>query len=342
MSDFNSSLPVKTELNGDVAVKLVDGTTVSQALAVDAAGLLGAKLYDGAGTAVTSQTSGGQQALDVGINVAGVQIDPRQIRALTASDVVTANQGAPNTAGNGWFVKLTDGTDTASVLATGELTVSVTQPLPAGTNLIGSVNSRTQDGAGTAITSTLVNSKQRLDVGLASEGVDGSAVPFGTLQIGGTDGTNLQSWAMFTSGIGKVGIFDSLGAAFTGSNPLPVSIASGVSGTQVNKYNTSSAVASGASVNHDYTITALKTFSAKKFWASASGKLKAEVQTSPDGTVFTSFWVGFNSTANPVIDIDLGEMKIDTVGVGSKVRIIMTNKDNQAEDVYSTISGVEN
>lgn len=93
MSDFDSSLPVRTENAGDVIAKLADATTPSQQLAIDAAGLIGSKMYDAAGTGLTSQANGGQQALDVGINVAGVQIDPRQIRALTNADVVTVEQG---------------------------------------------------------------------------------------------------------------------------------------------------------------------------------------------------------------------------------------------------------
>jgi hypothetical protein len=51
---------------------------------------------DGAGTAITSQVNGTQRALDVGIDVAGIQVDPRAIRALTSSDVVVANQGVAN------------------------------------------------------------------------------------------------------------------------------------------------------------------------------------------------------------------------------------------------------
>lgn len=70
------------------------------------------KLEDGAGNNLTSQANGGQRALDVGIDVAGVQIDPRSIRTLTSTDVVsvqalsasgltingtvTANQGTAN------------------------------------------------------------------------------------------------------------------------------------------------------------------------------------------------------------------------------------------------------
>ena len=93
MSDFNSSLPVRTEANGDVVAKIVDGTVTSQALGVDSSGRITIKLQDGGGTSLTSQTNGTQRALDVGINVAGAQIDPRSIRTLTAADVVTANQG---------------------------------------------------------------------------------------------------------------------------------------------------------------------------------------------------------------------------------------------------------
>jgi hypothetical protein len=55
-------------------------------------------LNDGAGNPITSQVSGSKRALDVGIDVAGVQVDPRQIRALTISDVVSAamDDGAGN------------------------------------------------------------------------------------------------------------------------------------------------------------------------------------------------------------------------------------------------------
>lgn len=41
MSDYNSSLPVRTEANGDVVAKICDGTTNTQILAVDANGKIG-------------------------------------------------------------------------------------------------------------------------------------------------------------------------------------------------------------------------------------------------------------------------------------------------------------
>lgn len=87
MSDFDSSLPVRTQTPGDIQTKISDGTTPTQYLAVDSTGRVTVKLDDGAGNAITSQVNGAQRALDIGINVAGTQIDPRQIRSLVfASD----------------------------------------------------------------------------------------------------------------------------------------------------------------------------------------------------------------------------------------------------------------
>jgi len=69
---------------------------------VDSQSLTPVALYDSNQIGVTSQANGSQRALDVGICVAGIQVDPRQIRALTATDVVTVLQGAGS---NPWVVK---------------------------------------------------------------------------------------------------------------------------------------------------------------------------------------------------------------------------------------------
>ena len=72
MADYNSSLPVRTETNGDVAVKIVDGTIVSQALLVNPDGSINVNtgasdanvnLHDGSGVAITSVVNGSQTAL---------------------------------------------------------------------------------------------------------------------------------------------------------------------------------------------------------------------------------------------------------------------------------------
>lgn len=336
MSDANTSQPVRTENNGDIVVKLVDFTTPTQGLGIDASGRPTVKLDDGAGNAITSQANGAQRALDVGINVAGVQVDPRAIRALTSSDVVTAAQGAPNTAANGWPIKITDGTSVQAVKAASTaaaaadpasvVSLSPNSPVPAGTNQIGTVLSKLEDGAGNAITSQVNGSQRALDVGINVAGVQ-------------VDPRAIR--ALTSSDVVSANIRDNTGAAFSTTNPLPVTVVSETLGTEVNKYNTSVALAAAASVNHDYTITSLKIFKGRKFWASGSGKIKAEVQISPDGTTFTTNWVGFNSTSNPNISIDLDLLTISDSGTGSKIRIIITNRDNQSQDVYSTISGSE-
>jgi hypothetical protein len=301
MSDANSSLPIRTENNGDVKAILVDGTITSQALAIDAAGKVSVKLDDAAGTGLTSQVNGTQQALDVGINVAGVQVDPRDTRALTATDVVTSNQGSANTLANAWPVKPTDGTNSQSFTATGEAKVEVTQPLPAGTNTIGAVTQ-----ASGPWTQNLTQ-------------VGGSSIALGQTTMAASLPVTLAS----------------------NQGPIAVSISSDGVGTEIDAYNTASAVAAGANSNHDYTVTAGKTLQLTQIEASASGKLKIEVQveTGVGAGTFTTKFVQFNSTANPNCSLKIGPAI--SVAAGVKVRIIRTNKDNQVQDLYSTICGQE-
>lgn len=147
-------------VNGSVSVS--NFPSVQQVLASSAGGLtvngtVVSKLQDGAGTNLTSQASGGQRALDVGIDVAGVQVDPRSIRLLTSADVVsvqalassgvtingtvTANIGTTNglaldatLTGGTQKTKIVDtgGTNAASISAAGAVKVdgsAVTQPV---------------------------------------------------------------------------------------------------------------------------------------------------------------------------------------------------------------------
>lgn len=325
MSDYNSSLPIRTETNGDVAVKIVDGTVTSQALAVDSSGRIITKLDDGNGNIITSQANGAQRALDVGVNVAGVQVDPRAVRALTATDVVTANQGSANTIANAWPVKPTDGTNSASYTAAGETKVSVTQPLPTGTNTIGAVN--LHDGAGNSITSVVAGATRPLDVDLRDS--SGNLIDPRLIR------------ALTATDVVSANIRDNTGAAFSAVNPLPVTIASAQPGAEINNYSTSTALAAAASSNHDYTVTAATTMYFSQIEASASGKLKIEVQveTGVATGVFTTRFVKFNSTAEPNISLILTQK--DTVLAGVRIRVIRTNRDLQSQDVYSTISGNE-
>lgn len=351
MADSNSSLPVKTLNNGDIAAKIVDGTIPSQALSVDSSGRVTSKLNDGAGNAITSQVNGAQRALDVGIDVAGVQIDPRSIRALTSADVVTAAQGTAAAITGAWPVKPTDGTNSQAFLATGEGKVAVTQALPAGANNIGSVNQGTSpwvvkdqaDGPvapGTAASFSMLG-------GLVGASASPTLTAGQQAALQGDLSGNLkvvvnQPLPAGTNVIGAVNL-DIGSAPVSATNPVPVVLSAGVSGTIVNNYNSATAIAAGATSNHTYTITTGKSFQGKKIHASSIGSMKIDVQISPDGTAFSTVFTAFNSTATPNIDIDMDQILfLEAAGTGAAIRIIRTNTEILlAENLYSTISGVE-
>lgn len=137
-----------------------------------------------------------------------------------------------------------------------------------------------------------------------------------------------------------IALNDENGNAYTDKNPLPVTIEES-EGVEICNYQTSSAVAKDASVNHDYTVTALKVLLLSNIWTSASGKMKivVAVETGVGTGVFTPKKVGFNSTANPNVPMPFD--KTLTVAAGVRVRVTLTNLDNQAQDLYSTVEGIE-
>lgn len=166
-----------------------------------------------------------------------------------------------------------------------------------------------------------------------------------TRDVAPSDSTQTERLTSIQNGAGDVraldiSLHDENGEAFTASNPLPVTWVDS-EGAEINNYLTSVAVAAAASVNHDYTVTAATTLKLSQIWAAASGKMKilVQVETGVASGVFTTHFAGFNSTANPNIEIPIGENI--SVAAGVRVRVIRTNLDNQAQDLYSTISGHE-
>lgn len=131
---------------------------------------------------------------------------------------------------------------------------------------------------------------------------------------------------------------DADGNPFSAENPLPVSIEES-KGDEVADFQTTAAVAVGSPANHDYMVSASKTLVGESVFASGSGRIKVEVKIEGDPDVFATKFVGFNSVANPNVDIPL--RKILKQIAAKKVRITITNLDKQAQDVYSTITGVE-
>lgn len=266
MSDYNSSLPVRTENNGDVVAKIADATTPSQQLKVNVDGSI--SIDDNSGS----------------ITVDAANLDIRDL--VFASDKVDVS---------GSTVAL----DAPTLAALESITV--------------------QNGAGVSA----VNIQD-----------GGNSITVDAIDLDIRDLSPSQDEV-------KARLTDGSGNYYSASNPLTVAVSVNQTGDEINNYNTVASVAAAAVSNHDYTVTAGKTLLLTAIEASASGKCKIEVQieTGVGAGTYTTRFVQFNSTANPNMSLNI--KPAISVAAGVKVRVIRTNKDNQAQDVYSTICGQE-
>lgn len=141
-----------------------------------------------------------------------------------------------------------------------------------------------------------------------------------------------------------VAIRDEAGSPYSDTNPLPVAISEN-EGNEIHDFNTAATIVKDATDDHDYSVANGVTVLLYGYRASASGKLKCELQIG-DGAaseVFASKDVTFNSTANPNIDGTLFRVPIKVVGTvnTTTIKLIRTNRDNQSQDLYSTFIIVE-
>jgi len=307
MSDYNSALPIRTE--GDatekVQVRILDKSVDANQLAVNA---------DGSVNITDNGASLTVDAVDLDIRDLAFATDKVDVSGssvdVTATDLDIRDLDAAQD-----NVAISDGTDTLAINADGSI------------NITDNGGSLTVDAIDLDIRN-LVFATDKVDV-------SGSAV---TAVVTATD-LDIRDLSHTQDSV-KVGDgTDFLAVNADGS--INVAITNSVPGSSVNDYNTAAALAAAASSNHDYTVTALKTLNFNQVWASASGKLRVQVQveTGVATGVFITRFVAFNSTAAPVIDLDI-ENDIQ-VAAGVRVRVIRTNLDNQAQDVYSTIGGSE-
>lgn len=317
MSDLNSSLPVRTENDGDVVVKISDKTVTSQQLAVNADG------------SVNITDNGGSITVDGTVELGAT--------SLAALESITVQNGAGAAAvniqdgGNSITVDATALDIRALAFATDKADVSGSVVALDAPTLAALESITVQNGAG----ASAVN----IQDGGNSITVDGAVTVSATA-------LDIRALAFSTDKVDASGsVVDAnlkvASAAVSMSNPVPVVLTSATPGTPIQDFAKGSAIAAGASSTHDYTVSALKTFGAARVWASASGKIKVEVQyeTAAASGVFNTKFVGFNSTATPNVDITIVNPFPQVTG--AKVRVIITNLDKAAEDVYSTIEGNE-
>lgn len=332
MSDQNTSLPIRTESAGDVIVKVGDKTVPSQQLAIDSSGLVGVKVSDAAGVAIGSVAD----ALKV---------------AITSTPAIVADQATFTYGTTAQTVVGAVYQDTAATVPSGKqagLRITAQRGLH--------VNLRDSAGAELVGAHAMASS---VPVTIAS---DQTALPVsqsGTWNINNVAGTvslptGAATAAKQDTGNTSIASVDSklnsLGQKLA-SGSVPVTLASDQAaiavyitdspGVEINDYSAAVAVAAAATSNHDYTVTALKTLRLTQIEAAASGKMKIEIQveSAAASNTFASKFVKFNSTSTTCISIPLSQPI--TVAAGVRVRIIRSNLDKTAQDLYTTISGYE-
>jgi hypothetical protein len=117
--------------------------------------------------------------------------------------------------------------------------------------------------------------------------------------------------------------------------PVSFSIAS-VTGA-VSDYATATVTANSSS-NHDYTVVTSMKLTEVSFACSGGGKV--ELKVGPVASL-VSKWVGFIPKDGGVISLVLNPpITVPTTSTGT-VRLVMSNRENQSQDLYSTIIGVD-
>jgi hypothetical protein len=276
MSDANTSLPVRTETNGDVVAQLCDATVTSQKLAINSVG----QIETTSSGSATGGTAAGKSTL------AGGQYNTA-LPTLTA-----AQQAALQLDSNGRLIT------TATIS-------NDTNYGTVGTNTLRTA-SQVGNSSGAADFNAGATGAQTLRT-VANQGAPNSLANAWPTKV--TDGTNTL--------------------APNSDGSINVKITDRTAGTDINDYKTATVLAAGVD-NHDY--TAVATFNLTQVEATGSGKAKIEVKING----VTKF-VQFNSTATPNMSIHFEQPLVATVG--QVVRVVVTNRDNQSQDVYSTISG---
>jgi hypothetical protein len=361
MADFNSSLPIRTENAGDVIAKISDATIPSQQLKVNSDGSINTNFPSGTKFEVWDGTNTLAIGASGTIAVTATLLDIRHLAFATDTvDVSGSSVSISNfpstqavTQSGTWNIgSVTSITDPVAVTGT---FYQATQPVS------GTFWQATQPVSGSVTVSATALDIRHLAFATDTVNVSGSSVSVsGSVAIsnlpttadtnyGASSSSTLRTAAQIGNASGAAdfnagttgaqtlrvaaNLYDSTGTAFSSSNPLPVLITSEIPGSSISDYATAT-VAAGATSNHDYTVTTGKTFYLNQIEASASGKMKIEVKVNG-----VSKFVQFNSTATPNMHIEL-ESPI-SAAAGQVVRIIMTNRDNQSDDLYSTICGYE-
>lgn len=337
MADYNSSLPVRTQNNGDVVIEIADGTTPSQKMAVNAAGSAQVAGQGVAGTpaggVVSVQGVSGGTAIPISGTVTATNASVSATGAAPPASItyiggLASTTSPTETSGDIYALSLT----TAGALRTDSS--ATTQPV-SGTVAVSSisgtvavtqstspwVDNLTQVG-GSAIALGQTTMSASLPVAIAS---NQSNLPTNITQISGAS----------PSASNSLPIQISTGSSYvSASNPLPVTIDPAAAGTPKNYYTDSASIAIGSTATQSTTAAGTTGFYLQSILVSGSGKFKAVVSIGG-----TPYFAAFNSTATPSVVIPVPNNTL--VATGTVISVAMTNLDLAAQDLYSTLTGFQ-
>lgn len=274
----------------------------------------------------------------------------------TASNLnATVAQGAAAALSGAWPMEITDGThgptavkaaSTAAAATDPSLVVALSpnSPVPAGTNNIGKVS--IQDSSGAVISNT---NPLPVSISEAVPGTpiysftDNSAVAIGGSAFASYTVTNAKTLALYqvlVAGSGKIKavlqsaslVLTTTGDTTSGSNQL-TNLASTV-GIATGQLITGPGIPIGTTVSSIASNTVTMSNNA---YATGTG-----VSVNFYGSL-VNLGTFFNSVANPNIDINFSNASpYKLLGTGSAVMLLsMANYDYAAQDIYSTIIGLE-
>jgi hypothetical protein len=149
MADYDSSLPVQTITNGDVVVKIADGTTNTQLWYIDTAGIGQVNLNDGTSSLVLTTGGGVTSTIYDSTGANAWEIDGNNlgpVKVTNGTNELTIDASGfiggvvyDSTGANAWEidgnnlgpVKVTDGTNDLTINAGGSINVNVVQAVVA-------------------------------------------------------------------------------------------------------------------------------------------------------------------------------------------------------------------
>lgn len=318
MSDYNSSLPIRTESNGDAAVKVVDGAVPSQALTVNPDG------------SVNMTDNGGSLTVDAtDLDIRDLDSASDSVEVLQAThDNLNSNaniQVGDTDVSNGNPVPVSDAGSSLTVDAT-DLDIRDLTSASDSVEVLQDTHDDLNANANIQVADTDVSNANPVPVSDAGGTLSVDAVD---LDIRDLDSTQ-----------DNVAIHDAAGdeLAINADGSINVVVQEDV-GTEDTHYTTTSSVAANASVDHDRTYT--NGGKLHQVLSTGSGKIKMEVkvETGAATGVFNTVCTRFNSASSPEADMNLAKFR--PVPVGARVRVTITNRDNQPQDLYSTIVGIQ-